>query len=283
VTPDATFFALMSALTTALATTLQQRGTLDTDAGENDPRFLLQVLTKPVWLLGGVLQLLGWAFQAVALNSGTFMAVQAICSLSLVFALPLGVRITDQHVGRRSVLGAILTLLGIVGFLVIGQPQGNLRKPDTSTLVLWLVVALIALVGIGWIAARRRGASSAALFGTAAGISFGVQAAATKIVVAHLGDGLRALLGVGATYVYGITALAGYGLEQSALKAGFLAAAMAATSASALSASVVIGVVVFGESIASSGHLLFALLSLAMSVVGVVILADPEPGRRTET
>ena len=271
---SASVLALLSAFATALAVTFQQRGALDTPAEGNDPHFFVQVLTQPMWLLGGVFMLLGWLLQAIALDRGIFVVVQALCSLSLVFALPLGVKLTNQKVGRRSVIGALLALFGIIGFLLFGQPEGSIHKPDASTLVIWGLIALGALVGLGWLAAKGRGPASAALFGTAAGVSFGVQAAATKIFVGQLGNGLAAILGLVSTYVLIFCALAGFALQQSSLKTGFLAPAMAATNASALTTSVLLGVVIFDNTIASSGHLGFALISLAVSIVGVVILAS---------
>jgi len=48
--------ALLSALSFALGSVLQQRGTLQTTAAEGDPRFLAEIIRKPVWLLGGSLQ-----------------------------------------------------------------------------------------------------------------------------------------------------------------------------------------------------------------------------------
>ena len=47
-----TALALAAAVCFALGNVAQQRGTLDTEAGEGDPRFLVQILRKPVWLAG---------------------------------------------------------------------------------------------------------------------------------------------------------------------------------------------------------------------------------------
>src|SRR5512147_159974 len=122
---SAYLLALLSALSFALGTVLQQRGTLQTTAKEGDPRFLAEIIRKPVWLLGGSLQVCGWVFQALALDKGSFVVVQSLCALSLVFALPLGVRLTEQHVGRRSILGAFATFIGIILFVAVGQPQNG--------------------------------------------------------------------------------------------------------------------------------------------------------------
>ena len=124
----ASVLAILSALAFALGTVLQQRGTLETKAAEGDPHFLAEIIRKPVWLIGGALQICGWVLQAAALSRGSLAVVQSLCALSLVFALPLGARLTGQHVGRRSIIGASITLIGIITFVAVGQPQG--RNPS---------------------------------------------------------------------------------------------------------------------------------------------------------
>jgi len=48
----ATLLAFFGACAFALGTVLQQKGTLETPAGGQDPRFLVQILRRPVWLAG---------------------------------------------------------------------------------------------------------------------------------------------------------------------------------------------------------------------------------------
>jgi drug/metabolite transporter (DMT)-like permease len=269
--------ALLAALAFALGSALQQRGTLDTEAGEGDPRFLLQILRKRVWLAGAGLQGVGWLLQALALEAGSLVIVQSLITLNLVFALPLGAWLTAQRVSRRAVAGALATLTGIVGFIAVGDPQPGTITPDAATLAVWGGLAAAAMVVLASLAVRRRGPVAATLFATSGGIGYGLQAAATKVFVAQLGGGLAAILGMLATYVLIVSALVGFALQQSALKTGFLAPAMAAGSATTLVTSVLLGVVLFGESIADGGaQLPVALGALGLAVVGVVVLAIPE-------
>ena len=272
--------ALLAALAFALGTVLQQRGTLQTSAAEGDPRFLAEIIRKPIWLLGGSLQLCGWVLQAAALARGSLALVQSLCALSLVFALPLGVRLTSQHVGRRSVIGACLTLLGIISFVAVGQPQGGTSQPEvTSWWTSGLIITALMLL-LAWLARRQHGPVAAALFATSAGLGFAFQAAVTKVFVTQLGYGLGAILSTWTTYALILSALAGFALQQSALKAGFLAPAMAACNASTLAMSVLLGVTLFQESIShGQGRLLPAIIGLTLAIVGVVILASPEPKR----
>ena len=116
----------------ALGAALQQKGTLETAASEGDPRFLVQLLHRPIWLAGGLFQMLGWILQAVALNLGSLIVVQAITTLSLVIALPIGRRITAQQVTRRVWLGAVAVVAGIVVFLAAGSPSQGVEQPTAA-------------------------------------------------------------------------------------------------------------------------------------------------------
>jgi drug/metabolite transporter (DMT)-like permease len=274
---SANTLALLAAFSFALGTVLQQKGTLQTSAAEGDPHFLAEIIRKPVWLLGGSLQVCGWVLQAVALARGSLVVVQSLCALSLVFALPLGVRLTGQHVGRRSIIGASATLIGIVFFVLVGQPQGGTSQPETAA---WwaaglIIVALMLL--LAWLARQRRGAVAAALFATSAGIGFAFQAAVTKVFVTQIGYGLAVILSSWTTYALILSALAGFALQQSALKTGFLAPAMAAVNAATLAMSVVLGIILFQETL-SQGQVRLppALFGLALAIFGVVLLASPE-------
>ncbi len=135
-----------------------------------------------MWLIGGLCQVLGWILLAVALAHGSLVVVQSLCALSLVFAVPLGAHLTVQHIGRRSIVGVCSALVGIVAFVVVGQPQGGITSPGANA---WWVAGLIS--------------------------------AAAMVV------------------------LAGFALQQSALRTGFLAPAMAASNATTLVTSVVLG------------------------------------------
>jgi hypothetical protein len=56
--------AFLAACAFALGSVLQQKGTVETSAGARDPRFLVQILRRPVWLAGLGLQVVGWVLQA---------------------------------------------------------------------------------------------------------------------------------------------------------------------------------------------------------------------------
>ena len=54
--------------------------------------------TRPVWLRGIATDALGFVAQAIALTIGRLAVVQPLLVSSVVFALPLGARLTHQQV-----------------------------------------------------------------------------------------------------------------------------------------------------------------------------------------
>ncbi len=279
----AVLLALLAALAFAFGTVLQQRGTLETPAVSDNARFLVQLLTRPVWLAGGALQAAGWVLQAAALDRGPLVVVQSLTATSLVMALPLGARITDQQISRRVVVGAVAIIVGIVLFLSVGSPEKGTSHPApaawwTAGIAGTAVLILLARLGRG-----RSGATKALLFGSAAGVGFALQATVTKEFMTIVGSGIGVLFSSWEIYVLIATAVVGVALQQSALKTGVLAPAMASSNAVTLFASVVFGITVFGEKLSNgSDRLAPALIGLAVALIGVVLLAGTKPPQSSE-
>src|SRR6478735_11610382 len=116
----AVVLALLAAVVFGVGTVLQQKGALSTTAGLTDPRFYVQILKEPIWLLGITCNGLGALLQLAALSKGPLVVVQPVLTLSLVVALPIGHWLTDQELGRRELVGAAAVVGGIVVFLLFG-------------------------------------------------------------------------------------------------------------------------------------------------------------------
>ncbi len=270
--------ALLAAFCFAGGTVLQQKGTLSTAASGDDPRFLVQILHRPVWLAGAVVQSAGWVLQAMALDRAALVTVQSLTALSLVIALPLGVLLTNQHVGAREVTGAAMTTAGIVFFLSAGQPQGGTASPPADAwwaacITTFALVGVLFLVGV-----RMTGAARALTFGAAAGLGYGLQASVTKTFVTEVGGGVLALLSSWSVWILILSALTGFALQQSALKTGVLAPAMASSNSVTLFSSVILGITVYNEALSKSGtsHAFSSSFGLALAVVGIAFLAGSE-------
>lgn len=277
--------AIVAAVLFALGTVLQQKGAMSTDAGEGDPRFLVQILRRPVWIAGAILMASGWVLQAMALDRASLVVVQSLTALQLVVALPLGAILTAQHIGRRELTGAALTMLGIVFFITAGQPQGGTTHPSATSwwvACVTIAVLVIALVAVG---ARFRGAARALTLGAAAGLGFGLQAAVTKTFVTEIGGGILSLLGSWSVWVLILSALTGFALQQSSLKTGILAPAMASANSVTLFTSVVLGIGVYGETISKNGaaHSGSAFAGLAVAIIGIAFLAGSDAPQPTSS
>jgi hypothetical protein len=276
--------ALLAACAFALGTVLQQKGTLTVPAPEDDPRFLMQILHSPIWLAGGACQIAGWILQAAALDRGPLVAVQALTTMSLVIALPLGARITAQHITRRVAWGAVCVIAGITVFLAAGSPQGATSTPTSAAWWSACVSSTLIVGGMLVLGRHRHGAVRALVLGAGAGIAFGLQAAVTKEFVTLVGLGVPTILSSWTTYVLIASALVGFVLQQSALKTGVLAPAMASSNAMTLFASVVLGVSVFDEALSDgSGRLAPALMGLGIALLGIVLLAGARPPKKAAT
>ena len=120
--------ALLAAIAFAAGPALQQRGALETSARSGDPRFLAQLWSQPIWLLGGIVQAVGWVLQAVALHYGSLVRVQVLTTLSLVFALPFGAWLTDQRITRTVWLGAVAVIQDLTAAKSLREKQDLLER-----------------------------------------------------------------------------------------------------------------------------------------------------------
>ena len=219
----AILLALLAASAFAIGSVLQQKGTLETPAEGDDPRFLVQILKRPVWLAGGGLQATGWVLQAAALDRGSLVVVQSLTATSLVIALPLGAHFTHQQISRRVLAGAVAVIVGIVLFLSVGSPQAGTSYPTPATWVGAGALGTAVVVVLARVGRARSGATKALIFGSAAGVGFAFQATVTKEFMTIVGNGIGDLFGSWEIYALIATALAGFILQQSALKTGMLA------------------------------------------------------------
>jgi drug/metabolite transporter (DMT)-like permease len=249
----------------------------------DDPRFFTSLLRTPVWLLGGGLMVVGWILQAVALDLGALVVVQPIIMLSLVIALPVGVWLTNQRVGRREWLAAAAAVLGLAVFIAVGNPAEGTQTGDSTA---WTISVLVVVgIVVSFVALQRlrhpRASVTAVLFGAASGVCYGFQAAATKVFVGVVGGGLSAILSSWSTYALIASALVGFVLQQSALKTAVLAPAMASTNVANMVVSVVLGAFVFEETLShGTGTFVVAVAGLSLAVFAVVALTRaqaPEP------
>lgn len=266
--------ALAAALFFALGTVLQQKAGLEEPSEGSSSSLLLRMARRPVWLAGIAADAFGFVAQAAALGIGRLAVVQPLLVSSLVFALPLGARLTGQRVRRLDVGAALLVVLALVAFLTVANPSGG---RDDAPVGEWLIAGgACVFVCVPLVLLGKRGPAPrrAAMLGVATGILFALSAALTKAVVDELDNGLLDVITGWHLYALIVVGYASMTLNQLALNTGALAPAVATSMAFDPITSVVLGVTVLHESLDASALAVAAtLLSLAAAVAGMAILA----------
>jgi drug/metabolite transporter (DMT)-like permease len=269
--------ALISALLFALGTVLQQKAGIDTPASATSSGLLVRMARRPLWLAGIASDTAGFIAQAAALRLGQLAVVQPLLVVSVVFALPLGARLSHQRVGRLEAAAAALVVVALIGFLAIANPSGGRSEAPLSQWVIAGIACAAACAPLSLLGRHGPPARRAALLGAAAGVLFALTAALTKSVVDELHLGVVHVIASWEPY-----ALAGAGyvsmtLNQMALNTRALAATIASSTALDPIVSVALGLTLFDEHLhASSLQAAGAFVALAAALVGVAVLARAE-------
>jgi drug/metabolite transporter (DMT)-like permease len=272
----AVFLALAAALLFALGTVLQQR-VAAREPGEEAMRagFLVRLARQPQWLAGIAADAAGFVCQAAALGLGRIVVVQPLLATSVVFALPLGVWIGDQRIGRREWIAALLVTGGLGVFLVVGDPQGG---RDDATTAAWIISGAAIAVASGALTLAARGrppAARAALLGSATGLLFGLSAALTKATVERLDGGLLDVVADWHVYALIVVGYASMTLSQASLQTGVLAPAVATQMVLDPVVSLLLGIFAFDERLhETAAGAVAALVALCVMFGGLVVLAS---------
>jgi len=282
--------ALLAAFFFGLATVLEQKGAMEEpEEHALRPGFLARLVRKPIWVAGLGADALGYGAQAAALGVGRLVAVQPLLVASVVFALPLGAKITHQHVGRREILGATAVCAGLVIFRLVASPYGGQSDATAAAWVIGIgiiggLASLLVLASFG-----RSPGVRATLLGVAAGMILGgIVAALTKATVDLFDEGIAGVLGDWHIYALAAAALTGFLLAQASLQAGALAPAMTSETVLEALAGVAVGMFVLNERLDQNpAETVVSLLGLALVVAGLLALARcrgavrrREPSRR---
>ena len=266
--------ALVAAFLFALAATLQQKGALNLPTiSLADPMSLVRLLGERVWLLGTVALLTGYLFQAGALDRGRLSIIQPLLVTTVVFALPLGYFLTRQHVGRREVVGAVVIIVGLGLFVYFGDPAGGDENASNSQ---WAVtIALLSLLSVLLLVFGSGGLSKkAAVYGTVAGILFGLSSALTKPTLDYLHESVGTMLSHWQCYALAVAGVLGFVLQQVSLGTGRLAPSVAPVSVANPIVGILIGILLLDERLSRPGwHILLAVIGLALALAGAVVIS----------
>jgi drug/metabolite transporter (DMT)-like permease len=267
--------ALVAAFLFALAATLQQKGAVGLpEVSLRDPTSLARLAGQRMWLVGTAALLLGYAFQAGALDRGRVAVIQPLLVTTVVFALPLGYFLTRQHVGRREVLGAAVIVLGLGCFTLFGDPAGgNDDAPGNE----W-AVAIALLGGLCAVLLLFGGRGSltqkAAVYGTVAGILFGLSATLTKPTIEALHVSVGDMLSQWQAYALVLAGALGFVLQQVSLGTGRLAPSVATVSVANPVVGIALGTLLLNERLERPAwHVVVAFGGLLLALGGAVLIS----------
>jgi len=267
--------ALGAALANALTSVFQRKGIERAPAGTTLRLSLITyALRRGIWLAGFALMIVSFLLQAVALHLGRLSEVQPILTTELVFLVIVLVAWFGFTMGRREWTGVLAVSGGLAGFLYFADPvEGSLSPP----LWAWAVAVgacCAAIVTVVLLALRGPRWWRAAMFGTAAAISFALTAACTKVVSGLAASDWTSLYRHWQTYALAFFGALAVFLAQNAIHAGPIVASQSTIVLVDPLASILIGVGLFGDDLRTDGAWgPLEALSLLVMFAGAVLLA----------
>ena len=268
--------ALGAAFFVAVGDVIRQRSAQEMPGGQvGGLRLLLQLLRDRRWWLGSLVAVAGFGLQAAALAFGSVLLVSALLVTSLLFALPLGAHYAGRPVSRAQWVWAALLATAVAVIVTVGNPAAGRSRAEWEQ---WAAVAAVLgpVLLLCTVAARAWAGRPAApvLLGAVSGSLWGVFAVLTKGVVDRIGLGAGAVLVMPEFYAWAAVAVTATAWQQSAFRAGSIAASLPAMAVSEPIVASVLGIVVLGESMRPSQDGWLALVAaVALTVVAVAALA----------
>jgi uncharacterized membrane protein len=267
--------ALGAAFANALTSVFQRKG-IELAPADTTLRLSLirYALRRKIWLAGFGLMIISFLLQAVALHLGRLSEVQPILTTELVFLVVVLAAWFGFSMGRREWIGALCLTGGLAGFLFFADPvEGTLTPPawawgvtGGACIVAMGIAVLLALRGPRW--------WRAAMFGTAAAISFAFTAACTKLVSGYAASDWAMVYRHWETYALAVFGALAVFLTQNAIHAGPIVASQSTVVLVDPLASIFVGVSLFGDDLRTSGAWgPLEALSLLVMFVGAVVLA----------
>ncbi len=285
-----TITALMAAALFGVSTALQHRSAgLVSDACQPAERlggFLGRTFRHPLWILGGIADIGGFALHALALRLGPLTVVQPLLVTSIVFAVVLRQLLVRRWPRRNELVWATALTLGLVLFLTISTPATGVAQP-ADPVPATVIGVLIGFGVLGFFAGGRRysGSAAAALLGTAAGLSYAAVAGLLKEDVGLLDRGVVVLAASWALYALIAVGVLSIVVTQLAYRAGPLSSSLPTIMTVDALVSLVIGASVFDEGFRNGAvDLLGESAGLALMLAAAVGLSrsGPQPAGARE-
>jgi drug/metabolite transporter (DMT)-like permease len=232
---------------------------------------LVELLRRPLWLLGITADAAAAVVQGAALAVGSLVLVQPLLVTSLLFALPFSARLAGRQVPRRDCAwGAALTV-GLAVFLAVGRPSGGIDRAPIGNWVPAGIVAGTWLLVCAAAASRQRGPRRSILVALVTGVLFGIASAMAIGVVHTIDDGVVTTLSSWELWMLVVTGVVGWWLQQSAYQAGAITASLPIILVLQPIVAITLGLTVLHEQLTSGVLTDLALVPASIAIIAVVV------------
>ncbi len=192
------------------------------------------------WVTSLALTGLGAILHVVALDFGTIGVVQALGTLTLLFALPIAAWRTHSPIGTPAWRNAGFTVAGLVGLIALtAMPTGT--GVVTADVCRYLTLGTIAVVAALGVAAWQSESplTRALALSAGSGVAFAMSSVFAKALFSSFSIGLALIVAV--------LGAIGFTVGQLSYKGVGLSAPLAMVSVSNPVVAAIVGVAVFGE------------------------------------
>jgi drug/metabolite transporter (DMT)-like permease len=244
---------------------------------------LLGLLRRPLWLIGLLGDIGGFALQTAALALGSLVVVQPILTSSLVVSLVLEARLARRRLHRIEWIALFGILSGLALFLVVARPTPH--SSAIATPGMWLAtLGATAGVVVGALVAGR------AMSGVRRGVCFGAAAACTEAVMAvfakafgdRLGNGVWSSFSSWQPYAVATCGVITLLLVQSAYQVDEATATLPVLTVTEPVVAIGLGAALFSERVdLSAGRAPLVGLSIVAMAAGLVVISSRSPSRNS--
>jgi drug/metabolite transporter (DMT)-like permease len=276
--------ALVAATSFALSTVLQQRAVKKEKPHPTlDPRLLLRLVRRPMWLASWAPDLAGTGLQALALRLGPLSLVQPIMVSGMFLAIPLEAVLDRRLPHVRDLLAVATGAAGLAAFLVVAQPRPGVADPSRHAWITVLASCAVAVAACVLVARACPETVRGTVLGVATGVVYGLTAALLKVGITGFTNHPAGVFTDWHLYVLIPVGIAALILEQNAYQSGPLAAPLTALTLVDPIVSIVIALAAFHEHLETSGTRLAVeiIAGLAMAV-GIWLASTVHPSGRSQ-
>jgi drug/metabolite transporter (DMT)-like permease len=272
-------FALAAAFCNAVNVLTQHAASVSAPKRDKGWRLVAYLFRQPLWLLGWIGAVGGFAFQALALHYGQLSVVQPLLVTELVFVLVLRRAWIRQEVAAAAWAAVLAVCVALAVFLTVAEPTGGHPAPETAEWLSALVAFGVAIALLSVLGMRGSPVRRAAVFAVAAALAWALMATFIKTATDTLAtSGIGGMLTSWPVYALAAAAVTGTLLEQAALHVGPLSVSQPLLVIINPFASIALSIWLFDERFTDSpAKIAIAVLAFGVMTVGVIILSRTAP------